>query len=96
MQLKDLLKEKFNNMFKFLKEKFPEALVSVVAEYEKINTTFIAEYIKIKILPKKHLPDEIITELCAEHKIDQSKLAVEDLEKIKKYISCFCELVEKM
>ena len=96
MQLKDLLKEKFNNMFKFLKEKFPDALVNVVAQYESISTTFIAEYIKIKVLPKKHLPEEIIAELCTEHKIDQSKLAVEDLEKIKKYIACFCELVEKM
>jgi len=93
--IRDLLKAKFENLFKFL-EKILEKDFDKIKAYKDIETELIVEFVRLKILPLKHNPEYLIERFFDDLKLDITKLTPEDKEKLKKYLNCFIEIVERV
>jgi len=93
--IRDLLKAKFENLFKFL-EKILEKDFDKIKAYKDIESELIVEMIKLKVIPLKHNPEYLIERFFEEIHVDISKLTLEDKEKLKKYLNFFIDVVERL
>jgi len=84
--VRDLLKQKFNNLFQYL-EKILEKDFDTIKLYKDIETELIVEFVKMKILHLKHNPEYLIERFFNELNIDISKLTNDDKERLKKYMN---------
>jgi len=93
--IRDLLKAKFENLFKFL-EKILEKDFDKIKAYKDIETELIVEFVRLKVIPLKHSQEYLIERFFDEMKLDVNKLTSEDKEKLKKYMNFFIETVERL
>jgi len=93
--VRDLLKQKFENLFKFLEGVLDKDFDKIKC-YKDIESELIVEMIKLKVLPLKHSQDYLIERFFEEIHVDISKLTLEDKEKLKKYLNFFIDVVERL
>lgn len=94
----EFIDEKRKNFIKFLRSNLSQVDKSKQPKIEehlkKLETTSSQEFVQfiiIKLLPNEKTMDQYVQQFATELEIDLHKLSSENVEKIKRYLQCFCD-----
>lgn len=90
------LAEKLTNFINFLKSVLNarNELVKSLNSLKSYPIQYFVQYIKTSMLPHKDNLDQYVDKLCIEYNINLYEFEDKDKEKLKRYLSCFIEVIE--